>query len=85
MNLASGEFICIVNSDDKLTKNALQIIKKYILKFPDIDFIFGSVKKHWGILHGYRPHKIKYSWGFYSSHSTGFLSQKIFIKNNRQI
>ena len=86
MKLASGEFICIVNSDDKLTKNALQIIKKYILKFPDIDFIFGSVKKHWGILHGYRPHKIKYSWGFYSSHSTGFYlrrsSSKIIGKYN---
>jgi len=72
MSLSSGKFICIVNSDDILTKNALQIIKKYINKKKKFDFIFGSVKKHWAILHGYRPQKIKYSWGFYSSHSTGF-------------
>ena len=77
MKLCSGDFICIVNSDDILKKNALKIISKYIFKYPDIDFIFGSVKKHWGILHGYRPHKIKYSWGFYSSHSTGF-----FLRNS---
>ena len=36
------------------------------------DFFFGAVKKHWGVLHGYKPWKIKFSWGFYSSHSTGF-------------
>ena len=24
-------------------------------------------------MHGYNPKKIKYSWGFYSSHSTGFF------------
>ena len=28
-------------------------------------------------MHGYKPNKIKYSWGFYTSHSTGF-----FIKKN---
>ena len=60
IKLSKGEFICIVNSDDVLTKNALTIIEKYIKKNPKIDFIFGSVKKHWGILHGYRPEKIKY-------------------------
>jgi glycosyltransferase involved in cell wall biosynthesis len=76
IRLASGEYICIVNSDDKLKINALKIINKYINKYPEIDFFFGSVKKHWGVLHGYQPKKIKYSWGFYSSHSTGF-----YIKN----
>ena len=30
-------------------------------------------KKHWGILYGYKPYKIFWSWGFYSSHSTGFI------------
>ena len=74
--MSSGNYICIVNSDDILTKNALKIINKYINKFPKADFIFGSVKKHWGILHGYKPEKIKYSWGFYSSHSTGFYLKR---------
>ena len=41
-----------------------------------IDFIFGSVKKHWGILHVYKPEKISYSWGFYTSHSTGFFLKR---------
>lgn len=75
VNLSEGKFICIVNSDDVLTKNALNIINRYILK-KKFDFIFGSVKKHWGILHGYKPNKISYSWGFYSSHSTGFFISK---------
>ena len=39
--------------------------------------LFGSVKKHWGVLHGFKPWKINFTWGFYSSHSTGF-----FIKKN---
>ena len=80
MKLASGNFICIVNSDDILRKNALKIVNKYIIKYPNKDFIFGSVKKHWGVLHGYRPEKIIYSWGFYSSHSTGFYIKRLSQK-----
>ena len=77
LNLAKGDYIGIINSDDTYEANTLEILAKYIALYPDIDFIFGSVKKHWGILHGYRPEKINYSWGFYSSHSTGF-----FIRNS---
>ena len=77
MSLAKGDYIGFLNSDDTYTENAFDILLKYIIKFPDKDFIFGSVRKHWGVLHGYKPYKIYWSWGFYSSHSTGF-----FIKNN---
>ena len=35
------------------------------------------MKKNWGILHGYKPWKIHFSWNFYTSHSTGF-----FIKSS---
>lgn len=80
MSLCSGKYICFVNSDDILTKDALIIIKRYIDKKINFDFIFGSVKKHWGILYGYKPNKIKYSWGFYSSHSTGFFIKKDAVK-----
>ncbi len=76
MKIAKGKYILVVNSDDKLTKKALSILNKYDLKYPKIDFFFGAVKKHWGILHGYNKKKIKYSWGFYSSHSTGFFIKK---------
>jgi len=80
IKLATGKYIVIVNSDDTLTKNALQILNKYDLKFPNIDFFFGAVKKHWGVLHGYNKDKIKYSWGFYSSHSTGFFIKRTSAK-----
>jgi len=80
MQLASGDFIGIVNSDDVLENNALKILVSYINRNQNVDFIFGSVKKHWGVLHGYNPKKIKYSWGFYSSHSTGFFIKRSSAK-----
>ena len=80
MKLSNGEFICIVNCGDTLRKNALKIIFKYLSIHNNLDFIFGSVKKHWGVVYGYRPKKISYSWGFYSSHSTGFFIRKSSAK-----
>ena len=73
MKLSSGDYIGFLNSDDYFSDDALDILEKYITKYPEKDFVFGSVKKHWGILHGYKPYKIYWSWGFYSSHSTGFF------------
>jgi len=86
MKLARGEFLGFLNSDDKFTPNALNILTDYIKKYPTKDFIFGSVKKHWGTLYGYKPWKIKWSWGFCSSHSTGFFikvkaAQKVGLYN----
>tara|TARA_Y100001970_G_scaffold136342_1_gene167778 strand:- start:3344 stop:4213 length:870 start_codon:yes stop_codon:yes gene_type:complete len=75
MSYARGEYLGFVNSDDILTKNAIYYLVNYH-NSKKFDFIFGAVKKHWGILHGYKKWKVKFSWGFYSSHSTGF-----FIKN----
>ncbi len=72
----TGDLIGFVNSDDYLLDNALNTISKYYQTYPNIDFFFGSVKKHWGILHGYKPWKIFYTWGFYTSHSTGFYIKK---------
>ena len=77
MQLAKGDYMGFLNSDDYYSDNALEILNNYIKKNQDIDFIFGAVKKHWGVLYGYKPYKIHWSWGFYSSHSTGF-----FIKTN---
>lgn len=76
LSLAKGDYIGFVNSDDVLTINALSILEKYIKNYPEKDFIFGAVKKHWGILHGYKPWKMFFTWGFYSSHSTGFYIKK---------
>ena len=77
LNICNGDLIGFVNSDDILTPNALEILVKYYNKHTDKDFFFGAVKKHWGTLYGYRPWKIHFTWGFYSSHSIGF-----FIKKN---
>lgn len=76
LNIFSGDFIGFLNSDDYLYPNAIETLVNYINTYPEKDFFFGSVKKHWGILHGYKPWKIFYSWGFYSSHSSGFYIKK---------
>lgn len=73
MLYVKGDYFGFINSDDILAPNALSILVKYIKNNRDTDFFFGAVKKHWGILYGYKPWKIKFSWGFYSSHSTGFF------------
>ncbi len=80
MELSRGEYIGIVNSDDIYVDGAFNILANYIKEYPEKDFIFGSVKKHWGLLHGYKPWKIHFSWGFYSSHSTGFFIKRISAK-----
>ncbi len=76
LNIAKGDLIGFVNSDDVLTPNALEILVKYYNKYPKKDFFFGAVKKHWGVLYGFKPWKIYFTWGFYSSHSTGFYIKK---------
>ena len=48
LSLAKGDYIGFVNSDDLLEKNAIKILREYDLKYPDIDFIFGAVKKTLG-------------------------------------
>ena len=40
---SKGNIICILNSDDILTRNALKIANKYFLQ--NIDYFFGAVKK----------------------------------------
>ena len=76
LTLCTGKFIGIVNADDILLPDATSTLIDYYKKYPEVDFFFGSVKKHWGIISGYRPHKIKYSWFFYTSHSTGFFLKR---------
>ncbi len=76
LSLCTGDLIGIVNADDILLPNATSILIDYYKKYPDIDFFFGSVKKHWGTISGYYPRKIKYSWFFYTSHSTGFFIKR---------
>ena len=77
MDLAKGEYLGFLNSDDVYySENTLGYVVEAFKNNLNIDFIYGPVKKHWALLHGYKPWKIYFTWGFYTSHSTGF-----FIKN----
>ena len=72
---SNGDIIGILNSDDIYYKKTLEIMNKYFKKNKKLDFLFGSVHKH-KLLHGYYPKKIKWTFGFYSTHSIGFFIKK---------
>ena len=78
VEIASGDIIGFLNADDYYNPNALYLVNKYFIN-NEIDFLFGSVKKY-KLMHGYKPWKIKWSFGFYTSHSVGF-----FIKRKKHI
>ena len=72
IKLSRGSIISILNSDDIFYKHALRTAANYFNRYKYIDFLFGSVIKY-KLLHGYRPWKIRWSFGFYSTHSIGFF------------
>ena len=76
INNASGEIVGFLNSDDFYYPKTLETVANYFDK-NKIDFLFGTVKKY-KLMHGFNPKKIKWSFGFYTSHSVGF-----FIKLNK--
>ena len=78
IDLATGDIIGILNSDDIFYENALYYVKEYFEKYSNIDFLFGTVEKY-KLLFGYNPKKIYWSFGFYTTHSVGF-----FIKQKSQ-
>ena len=71
LNLASGNIIGFLNADDYYYPNCLEIVNKYFEK-SSIDFLFGSVMKY-KLMYGFKPSIIKWSVGFYTSHSVGFF------------
>jgi len=73
---AKGDIVGFLNSGDFYYNGTLKIVNDYFAN-NNIDFLFGSVEKY-KLLHGYKPWKIKWSFGFYTSHSVGF-----FIKTNK--
>ena len=72
---STGDIIGILNSDDVYYPQALSIVNDYFSNYPDIDFLFGSVEKH-KLMHGFNPKKIKWTFGFYTTHSIGFFIRK---------
>ena len=81
IKLSRGSIIAILNSDDIFYKHALKIATDYFNRYEYIDFLFGSVIKY-KLLYGYRPWKIHWSFGFYSTHSIGFFIKKKSSEEN---
>ena len=79
IGVSSGDIIGILNSDDIYYPDALKIVNEYFSINGDLDFLFGSVQKY-KLMHGYYPKKLKWTFGFYTSHSIGF-----FIKRSSQM
>jgi glycosyltransferase involved in cell wall biosynthesis len=78
LKIASGDIVGFLNSDDYYYPNAIKTVVKYFNN-NNIDFLFGTTQKY-KLMHGYKPWKIKFSFGFYTSHSVGF-----FINRNKHL
>ena len=74
IKLANGDLIGFLNSGDIYYPNTLETVNDYFTE-NKIDFLFGSVEKY-KLMHGYKPWKITWSFGFYTSHSVGFFIKK---------
>ncbi len=80
-----GEVILFVNCGDTLKPNALKYVKKIFDANNKIDFVFGTVKRHYTkstiLKYGYNKKRLFYNFDFATAHSTGFfLKKKIFEK-----
>jgi len=74
IKISRGEIICMLNSDDFFTPNALNIVAKYF-KDNDIDYFFGAVKKR-KVFYHFNPEFIDYKFNCYPSHSVSFFVKK---------
>jgi glycosyltransferase involved in cell wall biosynthesis len=83
IKLASGKIVVFINSGDLFTKNALKIVYSKFNKNKKIDFVFGTVLRHYTkksiLKSGFDPKKLLYNFDFATAHSTGFfLKKKIY-------
>tara|TARA_Y100000590_G_C15728843_1_gene1016280 strand:- start:923 stop:1774 length:852 start_codon:yes stop_codon:yes gene_type:complete len=83
--LTTGEIITIINSGDIFTHDALNIVSKYFSKNKNLDYLFGTVKRHYLgnnfiIKTGYNTKRIKYNFDSQTCHSSGFFIKKSLQK-----
>lgn len=71
--LASGEYVGIVDSSNILYPNAIKTLIKYIYLYPKKDFICGTVKKDNKIYAGFRPKDIVRQFNIIPSSVVGFF------------
>jgi len=74
IKISEGKIICILNSDDYYTKNALNIAEKYF-RNSEIDYFFGAIKKR-KIFYHFNPEHVDYKFNCYPSHSVSFFIKK---------
>ena len=84
LKLSSGNIITILNSGDVFTVNALDIVSKYFYKNKNLDYLFGTVERHYLnnniiLKSGFDKKRIKYNFDSQTCHSSGF-----FIKESLQ-
>ena len=85
LRLSRSKYICFVNSGDIFYSNlSLNIIKKYFSREKKIDYVFGTVKRHYLknnliLKTGFSKNRFMYNFDSQTSHTTGF-----FIKNTVQ-
>ena len=79
IKVSTGDIIGILNSDDIYFSDTLKLVNRYFSEQENLDFLFGTVEKH-KLMHGYHPNRIKWTFGFYTTHSVGF-----FIKKSSQM
>lgn len=72
---ANGSIIVFLNSDDTFTQKALNYASNYFKNNRNLDFLFGTVFKHW-LKSGFYPIKAYWSFNFYTTHSVGFFVKK---------
>ena len=84
IKLAKGNIIVFVNSGDLLKKNSLQNVSKIFLKDKKIDYVFGTVKRHYTtstiLKYGVNTKRLKFNFDFATAHSTGFFLKKEIFK-----
>ena len=80
LKFVSGKVIVFINAGDKFTKNALLKIFKKFENDPELDFVFGTVRRQYTkttiLKYGFKANRIKYNFDFATSHSTGFFIKK---------
>ena len=80
LKLANGDYIGILDSTSTFDANATKYLLKYIKDFPDVDFIFGTIKKEGKIYTGFRPKDITLRFNIYPSCVIGFFLKKKSLK-----
>ncbi len=75
IKLANGSIIVFLNSDDTFSQKALNYAANYFKNNKNLDFLFGTVFKHW-LKSGFYPFRAYWTFNFYTTHSVGFFVKK---------